>query len=74
MKKFIHVNQHKIKSNKKLLSDAKEPVIGVETYKGKEYGNEIHISGPCRVVYRPDNPLGCGAHVWIETESEVEIC
>jgi hypothetical protein len=24
-------------------------------------------------MYSPDKPLSCGAHVWIETDSEVEI-
>jgi hypothetical protein len=24
-------------------------------------------------VYNPDKPLSCGARVWIETQSEVEI-
>jgi hypothetical protein len=24
------------------------------------------------VVYRPDKPLSCGAHVWIETQLDVE--
>ena len=24
------------------------------------------IKGSCRVVYQPDNPLSCGAVVWIE--------
>jgi hypothetical protein len=33
----------------------------------------VRIKGPSRVVYSPDKPLSCGAHVWIETESEVEI-
>jgi hypothetical protein len=25
------------------------------------------------VVYSPEKPLSCGAHVWMETEAEVEI-
>jgi len=25
------------------------------------------------VVYSPDKPLSCGAHVWIETQGEVTI-
>ena len=71
MKKRIHVNQHKIRSNKK--TGDREPVLTVKTYKSNDYCHEALIEGPCRVVYSPDKPLSCGAKVWIETESEV-IC
>jgi len=71
MKKFIHVNQHKIKSNSK--HNKNEPVLTVKTYKSNDYGHEVEIDGPCKVVYRPNKPLSCGAKVWIETKSEVKI-
>ena len=70
MKKRIHVNQHKIRSNKK--TGSREPVITVKTYKTNDYCHEVHIEGPCRVIYSPDKPLSCGARVWIETESEIK--
>jgi len=69
MKTRIHVNQHKIRSNKK--NGEMEPVLTVKTYKSNDYCHEAVIEGPCRVVYSPDKPLPCGARVWIETESEV---
>tara|TARA_R100000306_G_C4290464_1_gene99800 strand:+ start:299 stop:517 length:219 start_codon:yes stop_codon:yes gene_type:complete len=71
MKKFIHVNQHKIKSNSK--HNKNEPVLTVKTYKSNDYGHEVEIDGPCKVVYRPNKPLSCGARLWIETKSEVKI-
>ena len=71
MKKRIHVNQHKIRSNKK--TGNREPVLTVKTYKSNDYCHEALIDGPCKVIYSPDKPLSCGAKVWIETESEV-IC
>jgi hypothetical protein len=71
MKTRIHVNQHKIKSN--LKTGERDPVITVKTYKSNDYGSEVSIKGPCRVVYSPDKPLSCGARVWIETESEVVV-
>ena len=71
MKTRIHVNQHKIRSNKK--HNLNEPVITVKTSKSNDYGHEVEILGPSKVIYRPDNPLSCGARVWIETESEVNI-
>jgi hypothetical protein len=65
----IHVNQHVIKQNRK--TGRRDPVLTVKTYKTNDYHSEVVINGPCRVVYRPDCPLSCGAQVWIETDSEV---
>tara|TARA_R100000005_G_C5000965_1_gene207972 strand:+ start:2279 stop:2515 length:237 start_codon:yes stop_codon:yes gene_type:complete len=71
MKTRIHVNQHKIRSNKKHGLD--EPVITVKTSKSNTYANSVDIKGPSKVIYSPDKPLSCGAKVWIETTSEVVI-
>ncbi|MGD9725451.1 MAG: hypothetical protein AB7L09_00970 [Nitrospira sp.] len=76
MKTIIHVNQHAIKSNRK--NGTTNPVLTVKTYKSNQYGHEAIITGPdgeevARIVYRPENPLSCGAHVWIETKLNVEI-
>jgi len=71
MIKRIHVNQHRIKANKK--HNLKDPVLTVKTSKTNTYGHEVVIHGPSKVVYSPDKPLSCGARVWIETESEVKI-
>ena len=71
IKKKIHVNQHKIRSNKK--NNLNEPVITVKTSKSNDYGHEVEILGPSKIVYSPDKPLSCGAKVWIETEAEVKI-
>ena len=71
MKTRIHVNQHKIRSNKK--HNLNEPVITVKTFKSNDYGHEVEILGPSKIIYSPDKPLSCGARVWIETEGEVKI-
>ena len=71
MKTIIHVNQHVIKANRK--SGATDPVLTVKTYKSNTYASEVIINGPSRIVYSPDKPLSCGAHVWIESESEVVV-
>jgi len=71
LKTLIHVNQHVIKSNRK--KKVEEPVLTVKTYKSNTYAHEVNIKGDSKVVYSPDKPLSCGAHVWIETQSEVEI-
>tara|TARA_R110000765_G_scaffold217178_3_gene321812 strand:+ start:386 stop:631 length:246 start_codon:yes stop_codon:yes gene_type:complete len=71
MKKRIHINQHVIKRNTK--TGEREPVITAKTYRENNYGHEIIVNGPCKVIYSPDKPLSCGAKVWLETESEVIV-
>lgn len=66
MKTLIHVNQHKIKSNKKY--DINDPVVTIKTYKSNDYAKEVLIDGPSKIVYSPNKPLSCGATVWIETK------
>ena len=71
MKTIIHVNQHVIKANAK--NGTSDPVLTVKTYKSNTYAHEVVIKGDSKVVYSPDNPLSCGAKVWIETTSQVEV-
>jgi len=71
MKTIVHVNQHVIKSNRK--NKVEEPVLTVKTYKDNRYAHVVDILGPSKIVYSPDKPLSCGAHVWIETEGEVVV-
>ena len=59
-----------IKKNRK--TGAIDPVLTCKTYKSNTYAHEVIIDGPSRIVYSPDKPLSCGAHVWIETESKVK--
>jgi hypothetical protein len=71
IKKIIHVNQHTIKSNNK--TGERKPVITVKTYKDNRYAKEVYVDGPCKIIYRPDKPLSCGAKVWIETVANVSL-
>jgi hypothetical protein len=67
--KRIHVNQHIIKSNAK--NGTNDPVFTVKN-RGKTYtADRVKIRGESTLVYSPDNPLSCGARVWIETKSMV---
>ena len=70
MKMRIHVNQHNIKHNRK--HDGQKPVLTCKTYKSNRYADEaiIRMNGTeiGRVVYRPENPMSCGAEVWIELD------
>ena len=72
-KTYIHVNQHKIRSN--LKNNESEPYITVKKGKSNTYCHEVHIKGDSKVIYGGnDKPLlSCGARVVIETESEVRI-
>jgi hypothetical protein len=71
LKTIVHVNQSVIRRNAKERTD--DPVLTVKTYKSNDYAHEVDITGPARVVHRPDRPLSCGAKVWIETEHPVVI-
>ena len=76
MKTKIHVNQHVIKANRK--HGTHRPCLTIKTYKDNRYAHEAvildeHGAEIARVVYRPDKPLSCGAHCWIETQSRVVV-
>jgi hypothetical protein len=73
MKKYIHVNQHKIRANKKNGTD--EPVITIKAGKTNTYCHEVEVLGSSIIRYGGnDKPiLSCGARVVIETESEINI-
>lgn len=76
MKKIIHVNQHKIRSNTR--TGKREPVITCKTYKSNDYAKEVEVldelgNVSCKIIYSPDKPLSCGAKVWIETNNEIRI-
>ena len=79
MKKIIHVNQHIIKHNTKHGTD--EPVLTIKTYKENKYAHEAIIKTKdwvelAKVIYRPHDPLSCGAREWIEMQTdttEVEL-
>jgi hypothetical protein len=67
--KRIHVNQHIARSNKK--TGATEAVTTIQ-WRNKSYRfAKVEILGPSEVLYSPDKPLSCGAHIWIETRQEV---
>ena len=73
MKSYVHVNQHKIRANKKDGTDL--PVITIKRGKSNTYCHEVEILGPSVVKYGGnDKPLlSCGARVVIETEGNVRI-
>ncbi len=67
----IHVNKPQINQNRK--HKTLEPVITVRQGSRTTYCHIAEIKGSCRVVYQPDNPLSCGAVVWIEVLSDTVV-
>lgn len=76
MKQIIHINQHHIKWNRKHPEEENKPVITCKTYKDNQYHHGVKLVDQegnviGHVKYQPDNPLACGAHVWIEIDTDV---
>jgi len=72
-KKYIHVNQHKIRANKK--HGTNEPVITIKEGRTNTYCHEVKVLGDSIIRYGGnDKPiLPCGARVVIETHAPIEI-
>ena len=73
MKVIAHVDQHAIRANIKEEATEVRPVLTVKTYKSNDRAYEAEFSGPVKLIYRPHQPLSCGARVWIETQGEVVL-
>ena len=73
MKKYIHVNQHKIRANKK--HGTNDPVITIKEGRNNTYCHTVEILGPSKIRYGGNEKpiLSCGARVVIETESDLII-
>ena len=73
MKKYIHVNQHKIRANKK--HGTNEPVITIKEGRNNTYCHTVEILGQSKIRYGGNEKpiLSCGARVVIETESDLII-
>ncbi|MDJ0744785.1 MAG: hypothetical protein QNJ32_15675 [Xenococcaceae cyanobacterium MO_167.B27] len=67
----IHVNKPQIDCNRK--EETNKPVITIRQGSRKTYCHLAEIKGECRVVYQPNNPLSCGAVVWIEVVSDTVV-
>jgi hypothetical protein len=71
MKKLIHINRNIIQYNAKHGTNL--PVCRIQDGSMTRYGMAVDILGPSRMVYDPENPLKCGAKLWIETDADIEI-
>jgi hypothetical protein len=72
VKQILHVAQCVIASNRK--NGTNEPAIIVRNYKGAKRAHEVELvhdgNVVGRFVYRPHDPLPCGARLWFESNSE----
>ena len=79
MKTLVHVNQGNIRQNIKRKANERLPVLRAQGDFDTVYGDHIDIIHPdtgeilASVVYHPDNPLSCGARVWIETDNDILV-
>ncbi len=77
MKTRIHVNQHVIRANVKHGRD--DPCITVKQGKSNRYTKHVEIrccdceEVVAEVIQSIDNPLSCGARIWIEVDGAVGV-
>lgn len=69
--KKIHINRNIIQFNNKHGTEL--PVCRVQEGTSARYCMEVRILGESQMVYRPEDPLKCGAKLWIETDADVEL-
>lgn len=74
MKQIVHVAQDAIRKNTK--EGTNDPAIIVRDYKGVERANEVELRDIrgnvlAKFVYRPHEPLSCGARLWLELDTDV---
>ena len=69
----ININRHNISFNLNKPESERVPVISVKKRQENRYGYEAQLTGPSRLIYRPESPLDCGATVWLETLDEVIV-
>lgn len=74
--KRLHVNMHVIRDNTK--TGARNPPLTCKTGGKNLKASQIDIVDKdgavvASIVYRPDDPLDCGARVWITSHAEVLV-
>jgi hypothetical protein len=72
LKKIIHVNQAMIAHNRRNPKNPKPPIT-IQTSKGSIRASRMKIKGESEVIYQPEDPLRCGARLWIETYEPVVL-
>jgi hypothetical protein len=71
---LIHVNMHIIRENAKGGQASISPPITIRRGRSSKVLHrcmEVELSGPSKVIYNNEIPLGCGARMWIETDGSL---
>jgi hypothetical protein len=68
---FIHVFNQNLNLNRSNREN--NPVFIVKRGTKTTYCHEVEITSPCKLVYRPNQPLDTGAIIWIEVEESTNI-
>lgn len=63
--KRLHVDKQRVRQHL--------PAVTIQTSKGSIKASAVQINGPSTLIHRPDDPLSCGARLWIETLAPVEV-
>ena len=69
--KIVHVNRNSIQHNAKHGDTL--PVWRVQVGNETIYCDGFTIDGRMQSVYRPDEPLKCGAKLWLETTDALRL-
>jgi len=74
--KRLHVNQNAIRRNTR--EGLEEPPLTVQHHTGPKRTSRVDLLDEtgevvASLIYRPRNPLSCGARVWLETKLEVSL-
>jgi hypothetical protein len=69
--KRIHVNQANLR--RRVSGAGTDPCYTIKHKGHTHWATEVEILGPSRLVERIPNPLSCGARLWIETTSAVQL-
>lgn len=67
----IYLNEEVLQKNQQ--NHTTDPVITVKRGNRDINCHYVEISGPSRLVYRPESPKNGGATLWIEVEPNVEV-
>lgn len=70
---FIVVNKHRVRLNQRRPRRGREPVFRLSRgkYGAPWYEFGVELPAGARLVSDPDNPMPCGASVWIEAPGVV---
>lgn len=71
MKTILHVNRNVLASNKK--HGKNDPAIIIRQGKKRTYCYEVEIAPGVFMVHRENEPLDCGARVYITSELEPKV-